>query len=76
MDIRKDVHYQANKYQGESCGMAGKVQSVRGGCGLVQDTAEHVPKLERDLDLLFNTLQNPRDSGPDMEDDNRTLSTP
>uniref|UniRef100_G1PUR4 Phosphofurin acidic cluster sorting protein 1/2 C-terminal domain-containing protein n=1 Tax=Myotis lucifugus TaxID=59463 RepID=G1PUR4_MYOLU len=46
------------------------------GCGLEQDTAEHVPKLEWDLDLLFNTLQNPRDSGPDMEDDNSTLSTP
>uniref|UniRef100_G1PZ25 Phosphofurin acidic cluster sorting protein 1/2 C-terminal domain-containing protein n=1 Tax=Myotis lucifugus TaxID=59463 RepID=G1PZ25_MYOLU len=46
------------------------------GCGLEQDTAEHVPELEWDLDLLFNTLQNPRDSGPDMEDDNSTLSTP
>uniref|UniRef100_L7N197 Phosphofurin acidic cluster sorting protein 1/2 C-terminal domain-containing protein n=1 Tax=Myotis lucifugus TaxID=59463 RepID=L7N197_MYOLU len=41
-----------------------------------QDTAEPVPELEWDLDLLFNTLQNPRDSGPDMEDDNSTLSTP
>uniref|UniRef100_G1Q346 Phosphofurin acidic cluster sorting protein 1/2 C-terminal domain-containing protein n=1 Tax=Myotis lucifugus TaxID=59463 RepID=G1Q346_MYOLU len=46
------------------------------GCGLEQDTAEHVPELEWDLDLLFNTLQNPRDSVPDMEDDNSTLSTP
>uniref|UniRef100_G1Q2A0 Phosphofurin acidic cluster sorting protein 2 n=1 Tax=Myotis lucifugus TaxID=59463 RepID=G1Q2A0_MYOLU len=40
-----------------------------------QDTAEHVPELERDLDLLFNTLQNPRDSGPDMEEDDSLLST-
>uniref|UniRef100_G1Q6R5 Uncharacterized protein n=1 Tax=Myotis lucifugus TaxID=59463 RepID=G1Q6R5_MYOLU len=46
------------------------------GCGLEQDTAEHVLELEWDLDLLFSTLQNPRDSGLDMEDDNSTLSTP
>uniref|UniRef100_L7N1R2 Phosphofurin acidic cluster sorting protein 2 n=1 Tax=Myotis lucifugus TaxID=59463 RepID=L7N1R2_MYOLU len=42
----------------------------------VVDSTEHVSKLEWDLDLLFNTLQNPRDSGPDMEDGNSTLSTP
>lgn len=75
MDIRKDVHYQATKYQGKSGGVAGKVQSVGGGCGLEQDTADHVPELEWDLDLLLNTLRNPRDSGPDMEDENSTLST-
>uniref|UniRef100_G1PZ05 Uncharacterized protein n=1 Tax=Myotis lucifugus TaxID=59463 RepID=G1PZ05_MYOLU len=40
------------------------------------DSTEHVPELEWDLDHLFNTLQNPRDSGPDMEGDNSTLSTP
>ena len=40
--------------------------------------AEHVPEVEEDLDLLYDTLdmENPSDSGPDMEDDDSVLSTP
>nr|KAF6296548.1 hypothetical protein mMyoMyo1_014715 [Myotis myotis] len=34
-----------------------------------QDPKEHVPEVAEDLDLLYDTLQNPSDSGPDMEDD-------
>ncbi|XP_033706353.1 phosphofurin acidic cluster sorting protein 2 isoform X5 [Tursiops truncatus] len=43
-----------------------------------QDPAEHVPEVEEDLDLLYDTLdmENPSDSGPDMEDDDSVLSTP
>ncbi|XP_037359998.1 phosphofurin acidic cluster sorting protein 2 isoform X2 [Talpa occidentalis] len=42
-----------------------------------QDPAEHVPEVEEDLDLLYDTLDmDPSDSGPDMEDDDSVLSTP
>ncbi|XP_042525086.1 phosphofurin acidic cluster sorting protein 2 isoform X7 [Dipodomys spectabilis] len=43
-----------------------------------QDPAEHVPEAEEDLDLLYDTLDvdNPSDSGPDMDDDDSVLSTP
>ncbi|XP_029454671.1 phosphofurin acidic cluster sorting protein 2 isoform X3 [Rhinatrema bivittatum] len=43
-----------------------------------QDPAEHVPEVEEDLDLLYETLdiENPSDSGPEMEDDDSVLSTP
>ncbi|XP_029396548.1 phosphofurin acidic cluster sorting protein 2 isoform X2 [Mus pahari] len=43
-----------------------------------QDPAEHVPEVEEDLDLLYDTLdvENPSDSGPDMDDDDSVLSTP
>ncbi|XP_023561412.1 phosphofurin acidic cluster sorting protein 2 isoform X8 [Octodon degus] len=43
-----------------------------------QDPTEHVPEAEEDLDLLYDTLdmENPSDSGPDMEDDDSVLSTP
>uniref|UniRef100_A0ACB8EBG2 Phosphofurin acidic cluster sorting protein 2 n=1 Tax=Sphaerodactylus townsendi TaxID=933632 RepID=A0ACB8EBG2_9SAUR len=43
-----------------------------------QDPTEHVPEVEEDLDLLYDTLDidNPSDSGPDMEDDESVLSTP
>ncbi|KAM6201636.1 phosphofurin acidic cluster sorting protein 2 [Rhynchocyon petersi] len=43
-----------------------------------QDPTEHVPEVEEDLDLLYDTLdiENPSDSGPDMEDDDSVLSTP
>ncbi|XP_053892761.1 uncharacterized protein LOC128841594 isoform X7 [Malaclemys terrapin pileata] len=43
-----------------------------------QDPAEHVPEVEEDLDLLYDTLDidNPSDSGPEMEDDDSVLSTP
>ncbi|XP_077907192.1 phosphofurin acidic cluster sorting protein 2 isoform X6 [Ictidomys tridecemlineatus] len=43
-----------------------------------QDPAEHVPEVEEDLDLLYDTLdmENPSDSGPDMEEDDSVLSTP
>uniref|UniRef100_A0A8C3LQ69 Phosphofurin acidic cluster sorting protein 2 n=2 Tax=Phasianinae TaxID=9072 RepID=A0A8C3LQ69_CHRPC len=43
-----------------------------------QDPAEHVPEVEEDLDLLYDTLdiENPSDSGPEMEDDDSVLSTP
>ncbi|XP_040598274.1 phosphofurin acidic cluster sorting protein 2 isoform X6 [Mesocricetus auratus] len=43
-----------------------------------QDPAEHVPEVEEDLDLLYDTLDvdNPSDSGPDMDDDDSVLSTP
>ncbi|XP_036198016.1 phosphofurin acidic cluster sorting protein 2-like [Myotis myotis] len=39
-----------------------------------QDPKEHVPEVEEDLDLPYDTLQNPSDSGPDMEDDSSILS--
>ncbi|XP_048217849.1 phosphofurin acidic cluster sorting protein 2 isoform X2 [Perognathus longimembris pacificus] len=43
-----------------------------------QDPAEHPPGTEEDLDLLCDTLDvdNPSDSGPDMDDDDSVLSTP
>ncbi|XP_043413062.1 LOW QUALITY PROTEIN: phosphofurin acidic cluster sorting protein 2 [Prionailurus bengalensis] len=43
-----------------------------------QDPAERVPEAEEDLDLLYDTLdmENPSDSGPDLEDDDSVLSTP
>ncbi|XP_070251086.1 phosphofurin acidic cluster sorting protein 2-like [Myotis yumanensis] len=41
-----------------------------------QDHGEHVPEVEEDLDLLYDMLQNPSDSGPDTEDDGSILSTP
>ncbi|NXX95214.1 PACS2 protein, partial [Centropus bengalensis] len=43
-----------------------------------QDPAEHVPEVEEDLDLLYDALdmENPSDSGPEMEDDDSVLSTP
>ncbi|NP_001124414.1 phosphofurin acidic cluster sorting protein 2 L homeolog [Xenopus laevis] len=43
-----------------------------------QDPGEHVPEVEEDLDLLYDTLdiENPSDSGPEMEDDDSVLSTP
>nr|BAE20504.1 unnamed protein product [Mus musculus] len=43
-----------------------------------QDPAEHVSEVEEDLDLLYDTLdvENPSDSGPDMDDDDSVLSTP
>nr|XP_045009919.1 phosphofurin acidic cluster sorting protein 2 isoform X3 [Jaculus jaculus] len=43
-----------------------------------QDPTEHVPEVEEDLDLLYDTLdvENPSDSGPDMDDDDSVLSTP
>ncbi|XP_027272469.1 phosphofurin acidic cluster sorting protein 2 isoform X4 [Cricetulus griseus] len=43
-----------------------------------QDPAEHVPEVEEDLDLLYDTLDvdHPSDSGPDMDDDDSVLSTP
>ncbi|XP_063803409.1 phosphofurin acidic cluster sorting protein 2-like isoform X3 [Pseudophryne corroboree] len=43
-----------------------------------QDPGEHVPEVEEDLDLLYDTLDidNPSDSGPEMEDDDSVLSTP
>ncbi|XP_054565648.1 phosphofurin acidic cluster sorting protein 2-like [Eptesicus fuscus] len=39
-----------------------------------QDPTEHVPEVEEDLDLLYDSLENPSDSGPDMEDDGIILS--
>ncbi|XP_054565551.1 phosphofurin acidic cluster sorting protein 2-like [Eptesicus fuscus] len=39
-----------------------------------QDPTEHVPEVEEDLDLLYDNLENPSDSGPDMEDDGIILS--
>ncbi|XP_006097437.1 phosphofurin acidic cluster sorting protein 2-like [Myotis lucifugus] len=40
-----------------------------------QDHGEHVPEVEEDLDLLYDMLPNPSDSGPDTEDDGSVLST-
>ncbi|XP_059527702.1 phosphofurin acidic cluster sorting protein 2-like [Myotis daubentonii] len=39
-----------------------------------QDPKEHVPEVEEDLDLLYDTLKHPSNSGPDMEDDSSILS--
>ncbi|KAF7240440.1 Phosphofurin acidic cluster sorting protein 2 [Varanus komodoensis] len=43
-----------------------------------QDPTDHIPEVEEDLDLLYDTLdiENPSDSGPDMEEDDSVLSTP
>ncbi|KAM4662833.1 phosphofurin acidic cluster sorting protein 2 isoform 6-T6 [Discoglossus pictus] len=43
-----------------------------------QDPGEHVQEVEEDMDLLYDTLdiENPSDSGPEMEDDDSVLSTP
>ncbi|XP_070251153.1 phosphofurin acidic cluster sorting protein 2-like [Myotis yumanensis] len=34
-----------------------------------QDPTEHVPEVEEDMDLLYDTLKNPSHGGPEMEDD-------
>ncbi|KAK1327360.1 LOW QUALITY PROTEIN: hypothetical protein QTO34_017013 [Cnephaeus nilssonii] len=41
-----------------------------------QDPGEHVLEVEEDLNLLYDMLENPSDSGPDIEDDDSVLSTP
>ncbi|XP_072121407.1 phosphofurin acidic cluster sorting protein 2 isoform X4 [Mobula birostris] len=43
-----------------------------------QDPTENVQEVEEDLDLLYDSLdvENPSDSGPDMDDDDSVLSTP
>ncbi|XP_054565616.1 phosphofurin acidic cluster sorting protein 2-like [Eptesicus fuscus] len=41
-----------------------------------QDHGEHVSEVEEDLDLLYDMLENPSDSGPDTEDYDSVLSTP
>ncbi|XP_064421083.1 phosphofurin acidic cluster sorting protein 2 [Latimeria chalumnae] len=43
-----------------------------------QDPAEHVQEVEEDLDLFCETLdiENPSDSGPEMDDDDSVISTP
>ncbi|XP_043929468.1 phosphofurin acidic cluster sorting protein 2 [Protopterus annectens] len=43
-----------------------------------QDPGEHAQEVEEDLDLLYDTLdmENPTDSGSDLEDDDSVLSTP
>ncbi|XP_053567691.1 phosphofurin acidic cluster sorting protein 2 [Bombina bombina] len=43
-----------------------------------QDPGEHVVEAEEDIDLLYDTLDidNPSDSGPEMDDDDSVLSTP
>ncbi|XP_036197010.1 phosphofurin acidic cluster sorting protein 2-like isoform X2 [Myotis myotis] len=41
-----------------------------------QDNGEHVPEVEEDLDLLYDMLPNPSDSGTDTEDDGSVLSIP
>ncbi|XP_075469588.1 phosphofurin acidic cluster sorting protein 2 isoform X2 [Ascaphus truei] len=43
-----------------------------------QDQGDHVVEAEEDMDLLYDTLdmENPSDSGPEMEDDDSVLSTP
>ncbi|XP_070251128.1 phosphofurin acidic cluster sorting protein 2-like [Myotis yumanensis] len=39
-----------------------------------QDPTEHVPEVEEDMDLLYDTLKNPSHGGPNMEDDSSILS--
>nr|KAF6305413.1 phosphofurin acidic cluster sorting protein 2 [Pipistrellus kuhlii] len=39
-----------------------------------QDPTEHVSELKEDLDLLYHNLDNPSDSGSDVEDDGIILS--
>nr|KAF6416251.1 hypothetical protein HJG59_009513 [Molossus molossus] len=41
-----------------------------------QDTGEHGPRMEEDLNLINITLEYSSDSGPETEDDDGTLSTP
>ncbi|KAM7067048.1 LOW QUALITY PROTEIN: phosphofurin acidic cluster sorting protein 2-like [Molossus nigricans] len=41
-----------------------------------QDTVEHGPRMEEDLNLINITLEYSSDSGPETEDDDSTLSTP
>ncbi|XP_054565688.1 phosphofurin acidic cluster sorting protein 2-like [Eptesicus fuscus] len=41
-----------------------------------QVPGEHVLEVEEDLNLLYDMLENPSDSGPDIEDDDSVLSTP
>ncbi|XP_051879652.1 phosphofurin acidic cluster sorting protein 2 isoform X5 [Pristis pectinata] len=43
-----------------------------------QDPTDNVQEVEEDLDLLYDSLdvENPSDSGPDMDDDDSVLSTP
>jgi hypothetical protein len=41
-----------------------------------QDPAEPPPEVEEDLDLESLDLENPSDSGPELDDDDSVLSTP
>ncbi|XP_036134405.1 phosphofurin acidic cluster sorting protein 2-like [Molossus molossus] len=41
-----------------------------------QDPAEHVPRVQEDLGLWYKMLDNPSDSGPNMEDHDGVPSTP
>ncbi|XP_036098134.1 phosphofurin acidic cluster sorting protein 2-like [Molossus molossus] len=41
-----------------------------------QDPEEHVPKVEEDLDLWYDTVENINNSSSDLEDDDSILSTP
>ncbi|XP_058847264.1 phosphofurin acidic cluster sorting protein 2-like isoform X3 [Acipenser ruthenus] len=41
-----------------------------------QDPAEQVPEVEEDLDLDSLDIENPSDSGPELDDDDSVLSTP
>ncbi|XP_072342256.1 phosphofurin acidic cluster sorting protein 2 isoform X2 [Scyliorhinus torazame] len=43
-----------------------------------QDPTDNIQEVEEDLDLLYDSLdvENPSDSGPDMDDDDSVLSTP
>ncbi|KAM7092324.1 phosphofurin acidic cluster sorting protein 2-like [Molossus nigricans] len=41
-----------------------------------QDLDEHIPEVEEDLDLLYDMLENPSESGPNTEEDDSVPSTP
>ncbi|MGH0114472.1 UNVERIFIED_CONTAM: hypothetical protein FKN15_018791 [Acipenser sinensis] len=41
-----------------------------------EDPAEQVPEVEEDLDLDSLDIENPSDSGPELDDDDSVLSTP
>ncbi|MGH0141420.1 UNVERIFIED_CONTAM: hypothetical protein FKN15_012382 [Acipenser sinensis] len=41
-----------------------------------QDPAEQIPEVEEDLDLDSLDIENPSDSGPELDDDDSVLSTP
>uniref|UniRef100_A0A8D0GD34 Phosphofurin acidic cluster sorting protein 2 n=1 Tax=Sphenodon punctatus TaxID=8508 RepID=A0A8D0GD34_SPHPU len=77
--IKSTDNYSEEEYESFSSEQEASDDAVQGQVlDSEQDPAEHVPEVEEDLDLLYDTLdiENPSDSGPEMEDDDSVLSTP
>ncbi|KAK1331580.1 hypothetical protein QTO34_009537 [Cnephaeus nilssonii] len=72
--LKKQQQCMQRKLEAESHGAASQVQHVRRGPRLRSGPYRACSQVEEDLDLLYDNLENPSDSGPDMEDDGIILS--